>query len=188
MSENLRNYTKALYAFDHVLKNTRDTAFRRKSPCEGWTGKDVYEHALGGVKMVHAYTTTGKGPRSTPKLGAKPLEAWEKLRDQTIEALDHKGALATIADDPFGPDFGPMPVDNLIGFMAAELAVHTWDMARTAKVDERLDPGLVKHANAIWRSLPDEGMRGSGMFGPKVKVEKGANTQTRLLNYLGRTV
>jgi len=26
------------------------------------------------------------------------------------------------------------------------------------------------------------------MFGPKVKVEKGADTQTRMLNYLGRTV
>ena len=188
MSENLRNYTKALYAFDHVLKNTKPAAFNRKSPCEGWKGQDVYEHVMGGVKMVHAYATTGKGPKSTPKMGAKPLEAWEKLRDQTIETLDQEGALASIAEQPFGPDFGDIPVDNLIGFMAAELAVHTWDMARTARTDERLDPGLVKFSNAMWRSLPDQTVRGEGMMGDRVKVEKGANTQTKMLNYLGRTV
>ncbi len=188
MSVNLRNFTKAVYGFDHVLKNTKPAAFKRKSPCEGWTGADVYEHALGGVKMVQSYAATGEGPRSTPKLGAKPLETWEKLRDQTLETLDRKGALQSIANDPFGPDFGPMPIDALIGFMAAELAVHTWDLARTAKVDERLDPGLVKFTNTVWRALPDEMLRSQGMMGQKVKVEKGANAQTKLLNFLGRTV
>ncbi len=188
MSENLRNYTKALFAFDHVLKNTKETAFKRKSPCAGWTGKDVYEHALGGVKMVQAHAATGAGPKSTPKLGANPLGTWEKLRDQTLEALDREGVLQATAVDPFGPDFGPMPIDALVGFMTADLAVHTWDLARTAKVDERLDPGLVKFTNSVWRALPDEVLRSQGMMGPKVKVEKGADTQTRMLNFLGRTV
>lgn len=188
MSENLRNYTKALFAFDHVVKNAKPTTYKRRSPLDGWTGADVYEHALGGVKMVQSFAATGKAPRSTPKLGAKPLETWEKLRDQTLEALDREGVLQSVADDPFGPDFGPMPIDALIGFMAAELAVHTWDLARTAKVDERLDPGLVKYTNAVWRALPDGVLRSQGMMGPKVKVEKGADAQTRMLNYLGRTV
>ncbi|MDH4277893.1 MAG: TIGR03086 family metal-binding protein [Acidimicrobiia bacterium] len=188
MSENLRNYTKALFAFDHVVKNAKPTTYKRKSPCEGWTGADVYEHVLGGVKMVQSFAATGTGPRSTPKLGAKPLEAWEKLRDQTLEALDQEGVLQSIAKDPFGPDFGPMSIDALVGFMTADLAVHTWDLARTAKVDERLDPGLVKFANTVWRNLPDPVLRSQGMFGPKVKVEKGADAQTKMLNYLGRTV
>ena len=96
--------------------------------------------------------------------------------------------LESIAKDPFGPDFGPMPIDALIGFMAAELAVHTWDLARTAKVDERLDPGLVKYTNSVWRALPDEVLRSQGMMGAKTKVERGADTQTRMLNYLGRAV
>lgn len=188
MSENLRNYTKALFAFDHVVKNAKPIAYRRKSPCEDWTGADVYEHAVGGVKMVQSFAATGKGPRSTPKLGAKPLEAWERLRDQTLEALDHQGVLQSTAEDPFGPAFGPMSIDSLIGFMTADLTVHTWDLARTAKVDERLDPRLVKFSNTVWRNLPDEVLRSRGMFGPKVKVEKGADTQTRMLNFLGRTV
>ena len=188
MSENLRIYTKAIYGFEHVLRLTSDKALARKSPCVGWTGKDVVEHALGNMKMIHSFTTTGNGPKSVPKVGADPLGQWGKLRDTTLEALDHEGALHRIANDPFGPDFGPMPIDALIGFMAADIVPHTWDLARTAKVDERLDPTLVKYSAAAWKGLPEPVLRMQGMMGPVVKPAKGADAQTKLLNFLGRTV
>lgn len=192
MSQNLRNYTKAVYSFDRALKNglekSGDKLFAKKAPCVGWTGKDVYEHGLGNLKMIQAFATTGHGPKSSPKLGKNPLGAWEKLRDQTLEALDHEGVLHSTAHDPFGPDFGPMPVDALVGFMAAELTVHVWDLARTARVDERLDPALVKSTDATWRSLGEEVLRMPGMMGPRVRSEPGASAQTKMLNFLGRTV
>lgn len=188
MSANLRLYTSTVYAFEHVLRVAKPTAFSRKAPCAGWTGKDVYEHAIGNLAMIKSYATTGKGPKSTPKLGADPLGAWIKLRDQTFEALDHPHVLESIAHDPFGPDFGPMAVDALVGFMAADLAPHTWDMARTAKVDERLDPALVKHALATWKALGAEVLRMPGMMAPAVKPAPGADAQTKMLNFLGRTV
>jgi uncharacterized protein (TIGR03086 family) len=188
MSANLRLYTSAVYAFEHVLKNAKPTAFNRKAPCVGWTGKDVYEHGAGNLAMIKAFATTGKAPKSTPKLGADPLGAWIKLRDQTLEALDHPHVLESIAHDPFGPDFGPMPVDALVGFMAADLVPHTWDMARTAKVDERLDPTLVKHTLATWKGLPEEVLRMPGMMSAAVKPAPGADAQTKMLNFLGRTV
>jgi uncharacterized protein (TIGR03086 family) len=188
MSENLRRYTKAVYAFDHVLKLTPEKAFARKAPCAGWTGKDVYEHAVGGVKMMHSFATTGRGPKSMPKLGADPLGAWGKLRDATLESLDHAGVLQSIANDPFGPDFGPMPMDALVGFMGADLAVHAWDLARTAKVDEQLDPALCKDTLATWKALPADVLRMPGMFAPAIKPGQGTDIQTKLLNFLGRTV
>ena len=119
MSTNLRLYTSAVYAFEHVLKMAKPTAFSRKAPCAGWTGKDVYEHAAGNLAMIKSFAATGKGPKSTPKLGADPLGAWIKLRDQTLQVLDHAHVLESIAHDPFGPGFGPMTVDTLVGFMAA---------------------------------------------------------------------
>jgi uncharacterized protein (TIGR03086 family) len=192
MSENLRNYTKAVYAFDHVLRCAAtkglDKVMTRKAPCAGWTGKDVYEHGMGNLKMIQSFAATGKGPKSTPKLGKDPMAAWEKLRDQTLEALDHEGVLSSTAKDPFGPGFGSMPVDALVGFMAAELAVHVWDMARTAKVDERIDAGLVKSAHAMWKSLGEEILRMPNMFGPAIKPAAGADAQTKMLNFLGRAV
>ena len=188
MSANLRNYIKSLYAFDHVLSLTPDRALTRKSPCAGWAGTDVIEHALGGVKMVHSFATTGKGPKSSAKVATDRLAQWAKLRDATMEALDHPDVLHSLAHQPFGPEMGDLPIDVLIGFMGADLVIHAWDLARTAKVDERLDPALCKVTLGMWQGLPDEVMRGSGMFGAAVKPAKGADVQTRLLNYLGRTV
>ncbi|MDO8389054.1 MAG: hypothetical protein Q7V57_01075 [Actinomycetota bacterium] len=188
MSDNLRLYTSAVYAFEHVLKMAKPTAFNRKAPCEGWTGKDVFEHGIGNLAMIKAFASTGKGPKSTPKLGADPLGAWLKLRDQTLAVLDHPHVLQSIAKDPFGPEFGPMPVDALVGFMAADLVPHTWDMARTAKVDERLDATLVKHTMATWKGLPEEVLRMPGMMAAAVKPAAGADAQTKMLNFLGRTV
>jgi uncharacterized protein (TIGR03086 family) len=188
MTTNLRLYTSAVYGFEHVLRLAKPTAFSRKAPCAGWTGKDVYEHAAGNLAMIKAFATTGKGPKSSPKFGADPLGAWIKLRDQTLAALDDPAVLQAIAHDPFGPDFGPMPVDALVGFMAADLVPHTWDMARTAKVDEHLEAALVKHTLSMWKGLPESVLRMPGMMGPKVKSAPGADAQTKMLNFLGREV
>ncbi|MCE9621612.1 MAG: hypothetical protein K8R99_04630 [Actinomycetia bacterium] len=188
MSDNLRLYTSAIYGFEHVLKLAKPTAFTRKAPCAGWTGKDVYEHAAGNLAMIKSFATTGKGPKSTPKMGNDPLGAWLKLREQTLEVLDHPHVLQSIAKDPFGPEFGSMPLDALVGFMAADLTPHTWDMARTAKVDERLDANLVKATLATWKALPPEVLRMPGMMAAAVKSAPGADAQTKMLNFLGRAV
>jgi uncharacterized protein (TIGR03086 family) len=182
MSANLRNYTKALYGFDHVIKLSPDKALARKSPCEGWTGSDVIGHALGGVKATMSAATTGAMPKSPVKIGADPLATWEKLRDQTIEALDHPDVLHSVAQT----FFGPMPVDNFIAFMGADLLAHTWDLARTAKVDERLDAKLCKETLALWKTLPEGMLRSPGVMGPAIKPAAGADAQTKLLNFLGR--
>ena len=188
MSENLRNYTKAAFAFDHVIKSAKPIAYRRKAPCAGWTGTDVYEHGMGNLAMIRAFAETGKGPKSTPKIGKDPLGSWIRLRDKTLAALDEPEVLASTAAEPFGPGFGDMSVDDLVGFMAAELAVHTWDMARTAKVDERLEPALVKFTHAAWKSLGEDVLRSEGMFAPAIKPPAGADAQAKMLSYLGRVV
>lgn len=182
MSVNLRNYVKSLYGFDHVLRLTKPAALKRKSPCEGWTGADVVAHAFGGVKAVHSAATTGKMPRTWPKVGDDPLAAWAKLRDQVAEALDHPHVLASVADT----FFGPLPVDTFIGFMGADLIVHAWDLARTAKVDDRLDPALCKATLATWKTLPDAMLRSPNVFGPARKASAGADAQAKLLAFLGR--
>jgi len=188
MTTNSRLYVTAVYGFEHVLKLAKPTAFNRQSPCEGWKGKDVYEHALGNLAMIKAFASTGKGPKSTPKIGADPLGAWVKLREQTLALIDDPAVLNSIATAPFGPDFGDMPVDALVGFMAADLAPHTWDFARTAKVDERLDPALVKYTHAAWKGLPTEALRSPGFMAAAVKPAAGADAQTKMLNFLGRAV
>jgi uncharacterized protein (TIGR03086 family) len=184
MSANLRNYVKTVYGFDHVIKLVPEKALAKKSPCADWKGIDVIGHVLGGAKSVLSAATVGEMPKSWPKPGTDPQAAWAKLRDQTLEALDHPGALHKVANT----FFGPMPVDTFINFMAADLLIHTWDLARTAKVDERLDPTQCKAVMAIWKTMPPEMLRSPNVFGPAVKSPKGADAQTRMLNFVGRTV
>ena len=111
-----------------------------------------------------------------------------RLKEQTLEVLDHSKAGRSVRNDPFGPGFGSMPIDALVGFMAADMVPHVWDMARTAKVDERLDPALVKHTLATWKGLPEDVLRMQGMMAKAVKPAAGADAQTKMLNFLGREV
>ncbi|HRE02273.1 MAG TPA: hypothetical protein PLV68_13300 [Ilumatobacteraceae bacterium] len=187
MSENLRQYTKTVYAFDHVLKSAKPTAFARKAPFPGWTGQNIYEHIIGNLALIKGYATD-KPLKAYPKMGKDPLGQWIKMRDETLSALDHAGVLQKITHQPFGADFGDMPLDVLVGFMAADMVPHVWDMARTAKVDERLEPSMIKFSTAAWKTLPEAVLRGKGMMGAKVASAKGADAQTKFLNYLGRTV
>ena len=184
MSDNLRTYIKALYAFDHVVRLTPPKALDKKAPCEGWKARDVMAHGFGAVQYATAAATGGKPPTKSPKLNDDYVAQYAKLRDASIEALDKPDVLHTVAPT----FFGPMPVDTFVGIMAADLAVHAWDLARAAKVDEKLDAGLVKAVTATWKAVPEEMLRSPGVMAAKVSSPKGADAQTRLLNFLGRTV
>ncbi len=187
MTTNLRSYIKTVYGFDHVIKLLPEKAEKgltKQSPCAEWKGVDLIGHVLGGLKSVHSAATAGVMPTTWPKPGADPLATWGKLRDQVMEALDQPNVLHKQAQT----FFGPMPIDTFLSFMGADLLIHTWDLARTTKVDERLDPQLCKEVMATWKTMPAEMLRSPNVFGPAVKSAKGADPQTRLLNFLGRNV
>ena len=183
MSTNLRNYTKIVYGFDHVIKLVPEKAFAKQTPCADWKGVDLVGHVLGGMKAVHSTATIGAMPKAWPKPGTDPGAAWAKLRDQTLVALDQPGALDKVAET----FFGPMPVDSFLAVMGADLLIHTWDLARTAKVDDRLDSQLCKSVLALWKTFPNAMLRSPNVLGEPVKSPAGSDAQTRLLNFVGRT-
>ncbi len=71
--------------------------------------------------------------------------------------------------------------------MTAGTLVHTWDLARAAGIDERLDETAVLRAQQAVEPLGDA-IRAGNTFGPAVEPPAGADAQTRLLCYLGRSV
>ena len=70
-------------------------------------------------------------------------------------------------------------------FGLADVLVHTWDLARAAGLDERLDPDEV-HGFLIGMEPMDQAMRGEH-FGPRVPVPDDADEQTKLIAFTGRT-
>ena len=188
MSQNLRDYTKALYGFDHVMRLVPDKAWDRKSVCAGWTTRDVAGHAIGIIKTTDTAIRTGKMPRlnmANPGkvAGADPLKTWAKARESVLEALDHSGVL----HQTIPTFFGEQQVDDAIGFALGDTLIHTWDVARSAKVHEQLDPALCKR---VYDALKPMGamLRQPNVFGDEVKAPKGADVQTKLLCFTGRQV
>lgn len=182
MSENLRQYTNALYAFDHVVKLTPAEALDRPSPCDGWSARDVIAHVMGGMQGVLAKATGGE-PAETA-VGDDHVAQYVALRDEVLAALDRPDVLHSLVDTPMGR----IEIDQFIALLRSDVAVHVWDLARTAGVDERIDPSLVAAAHAFFQSMPAAAVRREGILGPEVTPAADADAQTRMLNFVGRTV
>lgn len=179
MSVNLRNYTKAIYGFDHVMRGVDDAAWGRPSPCDGWSAQDVVLHAAGVLRYVESLARSA----AVVPPGDEPRSAWAAARDAVLEALDHDGVLQR----PVASPFGEMPLDALIGVLVVDTLTHSWDLARAVGGDERLAPELVETAFAQVRPR-DEGLRAPGRFGAKVPAAPGDDEQTAFLKFLGRRV
>jgi uncharacterized protein (TIGR03086 family) len=187
MSQNLRNYIAAIYGLDHVLRLVPDDAWERPSPCEGWAVRDVTGHAIGVVSNVAARCGHGElldvfAEKPGQIAGDEPYATWSEIRNRVVEALDQPGVLQR----DIGSSMGSMTVDAFIANMCADAVIHTWDIARGAGVDERLDTSLVHYVDAIIRARDEAVNRAPKRFVPPVDVSDTADAQTRLLAFAGR--
>jgi uncharacterized protein (TIGR03086 family) len=173
--------TKLVNDFDARVQAVSPDAWSSPSPCEGWTARDVVAHVTNNLFGVKAGLSAG-APR---QVGADEdiAAAWAEARDGFLGALPGADLSTTLP----GP-FGPMPAEQLIGrLIATDVLVHTWDLARATGGDERLDADAVEGAHSGLKPL-DAMLRVPGVFGPKVEPPSGADAQTQLLCFLGRTV
>jgi uncharacterized protein (TIGR03086 family) len=187
VSESSRWFVKALYSMDHVVRLVDATSWDAPSPCEGWSARHVLGHV---VAMQHYFTACidGRPPPMDPMTepdrhaGERPAAAWAEARDAVLEAIDRPGVLDEVVDTMADP----VRVDDLIRFNVVDTTVHSWDLARAAGVDDRLDPGL------LGRCLVLLGEAGAGDasppalgFGPPVGAQA-ADDQATLLALTGR--
>jgi uncharacterized protein (TIGR03086 family) len=155
-------------------------AWSNPAPCEGWTARDIVRHLVEWVPSV-----IGRSGVAMPTAGPDddPVAAWGALATALQAALDDPIAAATTFD--VGPP-GMMAVGDAINMLVVgDVLIHTWDLARAAGLDERLDEGLVAEMLVGMQPI-DEMLRGSGHYGPKVDVPADADTQTRLIAFTGR--
>jgi len=187
MSENLRNYTKAMYGFDAVIRRVPAGAWENQSPCAEWKAVDVVGHVVGGAAMIRAFATgtplTGERPSTRALAGADPYAAWAAGRDAAFEALDHPDALHRVAATPFGE----MPVDDFLGIFCTDVLTHTWDLARAAGIEAHVDLPL---AGRLYEGVKpmDAMLRGPGLFDAKKAAPAGGGTVEEMMAFLGRAV
>jgi uncharacterized protein (TIGR03086 family) len=186
VSENLRDYTKALYGFDAVARRVRPDQWEEQSPCTEWKALDVLGH-VAGVQQIVAAGARGEPAPELPDmrshLGDDAIGAWHAARDGVLEALDHPHRIQHEMATPFGQ----MPVDRFLGILVLDAITHTWDLARATGQDACLDAGLVTASFERIRPL-DAMIRGSGFFHDKQEAPEGADETGRLMAFLGRVV
>jgi uncharacterized protein (TIGR03086 family) len=167
-------------AFTDRVEAVPDDRWESPSPCEEWTARDVVRHLVGNVDFF--FGMIGRERPAGPSVDEDPAGAWAAARDAMQAALDDPEVAGTEYDGQFGQSTLEQGVDR---FMAIDLVVHSWDLARAAGLDERLDPDEV---NRVFEEVHpmDDMLRAPQAFGPKLDPPEGADEQRRLLAFLGR--
>ena len=166
--------------FTDRVRGTRfwDTA----SPVAGWVARDIVRHL---TQWLPGFLSAGAAielPRG-PSVDDDPVAAWQI----------HCAAVQALLDDPAtadrvlaNPHTGALALDRAIDqFYTADVFMHTWDLARATGQDDRLDPGFCAQLLAGMEPM-EEVIRSSGQFGVRVEVPGNADSQTRLLGFIGR--
>ncbi len=180
MSEVQGAYRRVSNGFDAAVKAVTPDKWGAQSPCELWTARDVVAHVVAGHRGVIA---GARGGDPAP-LGADedPKQAWEEASRGMAEIAGDPELTAKEIDGPTGK----MPAGEIIGrFVAMDVLVHTWDLARAVGGDEHLDEDACAQAYSGLKPM-DAMIRQPGVFGPKVEVPAGADLQTEFLGFLGR--
>lgn len=185
MSENLRRYTKAMYALDAVARRVPADAWDQQSPCADWTAREVVGHVTYGTRALLARLSGGDAPAEAPEAelaGDDPCVTIGEAMDWALAELDRPGALQKVVATPFGE----MPVDAMLGIVCTDSFAHTWDVAQAAGIPHGLDQGMAATLHQNLAPMADA-LRGPGMFGPAVEVPADADNVTQLMGFLGRS-
>ena len=168
--------------FAEIVGQVEPAGWDRRAPCEGWAARDVVGHL---VEWVPAFFSAAGGPPMAggPSAHDDPAAAWAALHAAILALLDDPAASSAPISHPRA---GAHRFDEAIDtFVTPDVLVHSWDLARSAGLDDTLDAELV-HDLLVRMEPLDEALRASGQFGPRIDVPAGADEQTRLIAFTGR--
>ena len=182
MSQNLRNFTAAVYGFDAVVQRMPDEAWDAPSACEGWSGRDLLQHQCAVINGVTAVATSGQmaGP-SAPDDVSDPVGTWNRCRDDVLASLDRPGVLQQ--EGPFW--FDAATVDDMIGVVQWDPLAHAWDLAKTCGLDPCLDETVAASSLATIEGMQEMLIK-TERIGQPVPVAADAPASARFLAATGR--
>ena len=125
----------------------------------------------------------GYRPAHGPDADADPVAAWQVHSDAVQAAAGRPGERRQGTEQPAHGDV-PLP-EAIDRFYTSDVFMHTWDLARGAGLDDRLDPEACAEMLAGMEPMADM-LAASGQYGERVPVPDDADAQTRLLGLIGR--
>ncbi len=141
MSKNLRQFTKAVYAFDAVVNRVEADAWGNQTPCDEWDARALVEHQCAVLRGVTEVAQSGAmAAPNPPDDMSDPAATWAETRDGVLGALDSAGTLNQ--QGPFW--FNAETVNDMIGIVTWDPLVHSWDLAKATGQDPAMNEALVQ--------------------------------------------
>jgi uncharacterized protein (TIGR03086 family) len=152
------------------------------SPVAEWATRDVVRHL---VEWFPSFLQRGAGITLAhgPDADEDPFAAWTVHGDAVQALLDDPASAGKVLSNPH---IGDVPLPEAIDrFYTSDVFMHTWDLARGAGLDDRLDPDECATLVAGMEPMADV-LASSGQYGVRVPVPDDADAQTRMLGLIGR--
>lgn len=162
-----------------VLDHVHRDALGASTPCEDWDLATLADHLCNSPRQFVAVMRGEEvdWAAAPPHVAEEWGPAFRVVGDDLVHAWHEHGS-----DDEAGA--APMPVD----MQTAELALHTWDVARTIGYPvEKLDPEIAERGLGFLRANLSAENRG-GAFAPERQAADDAGAYERLAAYAGRGI
>ena len=158
------------------------TDWDARSPVAEWATRDVVRHL---VEWFPSFLEHGAGitlPHG-PDADDDPVAAWQVHSDAVQALLEDPETADKVLSNPHTGDV-PLP-EAIDRFYTSDVFMHTWDLARGAGLDDRLDADTCAELVAGLEPMADV-LAASGQYGERVPVPDDADAQTQMLGLIGR--
>lgn len=152
------------------------------TPVKEWAARDVVAHL---IDWFPSFLEAGTGIvlPAVPSPDADPAGAWDARRADVQALLDDPD---TAGGSYRSRMFGELTVAEAIDrFYTTDIFMHTWDLARSAGLDDTLDEAVCTEMLAGMEQV-SEVIRSSGQFGDQQDVPAESSAQQRLIAFIGR--
>jgi uncharacterized protein (TIGR03086 family) len=154
------------------------------TPCSERDVRTLVHHLLSEQRWVspllNGLTIAQVGDRFEGDLMGDDPSQWAGLLalyiEEAHEAVAQPGALAQTVH----LSYGDAPADEYVMQLTADLAIHSWDLARATGQDDTLD-GDVVALLLPWTEASVDMWAGMGPFRPRIEVDAAASDDVRLL-------
>ncbi len=178
VSEVSLRYQRVSDGFDVRLKGVAEGQWTLPTPCEDWDVTALVSHVITTHWRLH-----GSAGREADPAGDLVSQWSEATAAVASDIADPERSSRTVSGM-----FGDQTFESLVSrLLCSDTLFHTWDLARATGQDEDLDEDAVAKALEFLTPM-DEAIRRPGGFAPKIEPAAGADLQTRLLNFGGRSV
>lgn len=171
-------HREACSGFTELVDQVDAARWGWPTPCTEWDARALVEHVIG----FHEFLLLRPLEIRAHRRRHGPCARWRA----TMTAIDEAHAHLDRLGEPVEYFDGvARPPGELLGALADDVLVHTWDLARAVGCPDRMDSAQCRRAlrNAV---AATESRSGSGLFGPPLPVDEAADDQARLLALLGR--